>query len=142
MLSTMKSILTVKASKAVAALINAISYGFNALVIKQLTELEMNTTVTIVIITNLIGVYLSIYIMDKIKKDCLWKISVTTRDKTLIEKIEPFSISYTVGQVQYKGRACYNIDIFSKSKKNSSIIREILKEYRVKYNITEIDKRL
>ena len=35
MLSTLKTILTVKASKGVATIINAITYGFYAIVVKQ-----------------------------------------------------------------------------------------------------------
>ena len=57
MLSTLKTILTVKASKGIATLINAITYGFYAIVVKQLASLDLITTVSVTIITNIIGVY-------------------------------------------------------------------------------------
>lgn len=141
MLSTLKTILTVKASKGVATIINAITYGFYAIVVKQLASLDLITTVTVTIITNIIGVYVSMWLLERTKKDCLWKISVTTKDNTLVEKLEKFSISYVMNPVQYKKQTYYNIDVFSENQKNSSIIENILKEYKVKYNITEINKK-
>lgn len=140
MLSTLKTILTVKASKGVATIINAITYGFYAIVVKQLASLDLITTVTVTIVTNIIGVYVSMWLLEKTKKDCLWKISVTTKDNTLVEKLEKFSISYVMNPVQYKKQTYYNIDVFSENQKDSSIIENILKEYKVKYNITEINK--
>ena len=141
MLSTLKTILTVKASKGVATIINAITYGFYAIVVKQLASLDLITTVTVTIITNIIGVYVSMWLLEKTKKDCLWKISVTTKDNTLVEKLEKFSISYVMNPVQYKKQTYSNIDVFSENQKDSSIIENILKEYKVKYNITEINKK-
>lgn len=141
MLSTLKTILTVKASKGVATIINAITYGFYAIVVKQLASLDLITTITVTIITNIIGVYVSMWLLEKTKKDCLWKISVTTKDNTLVEKLEKFSISYVMNPVQYKKQTYYNIDVFSENQKDSSIIENILKEYKVKYNITEINKK-
>ena len=141
MLSTLKTILTVKASKGVATIISAITYGFYAIVVKQLASLDLITTVTVTIITNIIGVYVSMWLLEKTKKDCLWKISVTTKDNTLVEKLEKFSISYVMNPVQYKKQTYYNIDVFSENQKDSSIIENILKEYKVKYNITEINKK-
>ena len=141
MLFTLKTILTVKASKGVATIINAITYGFYAIVVKQLASLDLITTVTVTIVTNIIGVYVSMWLLEKTKKDCLWKISVTTKDNTLVEKLEKFSISYVMNPVQYKKQTYYNIDVFSENQKDSSIIENILKEYKVKYNITEINKK-
>lgn len=141
MLSTLKTILTVKASKGVATITNAITYGFYAIVVKQLASLDLITTVTVTIVTNIIGVYVSMWLLEKTKKDCLWKISVTTKDNTLVEKLEKFSISYVMNPVQYKKQTYYNIDVFSENQKDSSIIENILKEYKVKYNITEINKK-
>lgn len=142
MLSTLKTILTVKASKGVATLINAITYGFYAIVVKQLASLDLITTVSVTIITNIIGVYVSMWLLEKVKKDCLWKISITTKDKTLLNKIENFGIEYTINPVEYKKNTYYSIEVFSENQKDSAIIKNILNEYNVKYNVTEIDKKL
>lgn len=123
MLSTLKTILTVKASKGVATIINAITYGFYAIVVKQLASLDLITTVTVTIITNIIGVYVSMWLLEKTKKDCLWKISVTTKDNTLVEKLEKFSISYVMNPVQYKKQTYYNIDVFSENQRIVLLLR-------------------
>ena len=141
-LSTMKTILTVRSTKIVASVINAVTYGFYAIVVKQLASLDLTVTVIVTIATNLIGVYLSMWLMDKMKKDCLWKISVTTKDKSIAKKIENFDIEYTMSPIQYKKETYYSIEIFSKNQKDSSIIKNILNEYKVKYNVTEITKTL
>ena len=141
-LSTMKTILTVRSTKIVASIINAVTYGFYAIVVKQLASLDLTVTVIVTIATNLIGVYLSMWIMDKMKKDCLWKISVTTKNKSIAKKIENFDIEYTMSPIQYKNETYYSIEIFSKNQKDSSIIKNILNEYKVKYNVTEITKTL
>lgn len=141
-LSTMKTILTVRSTKIVASIINAVTYGFYAIVVKQLASLDLTVTVIVTIATNLIGVYLSMWLMDKMKKDCLWKISVTTKDKSIVKKIENFDIEYTMSPIQYKKEIYYSIEIFSKNQKDSAIIKNILNEYKVKYNVTEITKTL
>ena len=141
-LSTMKTILTVRSTKIVASVINAVTYGFYAIVVKQLASLDLTVTVIVTIATNLIGVYLSMWLMDKMKKDCLWKISVTTKDKSIVKKIENFDIEYTMSPIQYKKEIYYSIEIFSKNQKDSTIIKNILNEYKVKYNVTEITKTL
>ena len=141
-LSTMKTILTVRSTKIVASIINAVTYGFYAIVVKQLASLDLTITVIVTIATNLIGVYLSMWIMDKMKKDCLWKISVTTKDKSIVKKIENFDIEYTMSPIQYKNETYYSIEVFSKNQKDSTIIKNILNEYKVKYNVTEITKFL
>ena len=141
-LSTMKTILTVRSTKVVASIINAVTYGFYAIVVKQLASLDLTVTVIVTIATNLIGVYLSMWLMDKMKNDCLWKISVTTKDKSIVKKIENFDIEYTMSPIQYKNETYYSIEIFSKNQKDSTIIKNILNEYKVKYNVTEITKTL
>lgn len=141
-LSTMKTILTVRSTKVVASVVNAVTYGFYAIVVKQLASLDLTVTVIVTIATNLIGVYLSMWLMDKMKKDCLWKISVTTKDKSIVKKIENFDIEYTLSPIQYKKETYYSIEIFSKNQKDSTIIKNILNEYKVKYNVTEITKTL
>ena len=141
-LSTMKTILTVRSTKVVASIINAVTYGFYAIVVKQLASLDLTVTVIVTIATNLIGVYLSMWLMDKMKKDCLWKICATTKDKSIAKKIENFDIEYVMAPVKYKDEIFYSIEIFSKNQKDSVIIKNILNEYNIKYNVTEITKTL
>ena len=142
MLSTTKSILTVRASKGVATAINAITYGFYAIVVKQLASLDVSTTVAVTIGTNIVGVYLSICILEKFRKDNLWKISVTTQSFEIIEDLEKLEIQHYWRSVRYKHKDYFVIEIFSHNQKESNIIKGCLKNYNVKYNITELTKSL
>ena len=62
-LSTMKTILTVKANKHVAMLINTVTYTFYSGVVKLLTEQPMVIVLAVTFLTNMIGVYLALYIL-------------------------------------------------------------------------------
>ena len=64
-LQTIKSIMTIRASKIVASLANAVAFGFYTVVIKQLTGFDMMTAVIITVVANLIGVYISITLTEK-----------------------------------------------------------------------------
>lgn len=142
MLSTVKSILTVKASKGVATLINAITYGFYVVVVKQIASADLGITVTITILTNIIGVYTSIWLLEKFKKDNLWRISVTTKSGVIIQKLEYHDIQHYWREAYYKNEQYYIVDIFSHNQKESQIIKELVKGSDAKYNITEINKTL
>lgn len=58
-ISTIKSVLTVKGGKTTAAIINAVSYTFAAVVTKFITEQSFLWVILITFFTNLIGVYLA-----------------------------------------------------------------------------------
>lgn len=137
MLSTMKSILTIKSTKLVASGMNAISYGFYTIVVQQLVGLPTGIVVAVTIITNMIGVYLSMLILDKVKKDMLWKITVTTPSenlKSIAAQLDEADIGYTY-YVATKKKGV--MEIYSETSKQSLIIRNILKNYKYKYCITE-----
>ena len=78
-LSTVKSILTVKGSPLMAAAANAITYGFYTYLI-ILTSGDGISTLTKMIITavcNFIGVYLVKMFENKARKDRLWEVRAT-----------------------------------------------------------------
>ena len=139
-LSTMKSILTVKSTRGVATLINAITYGFYTIVIKQISSIDASITVAVTIGTNLVGVYFSMWLLDKLKKDKLWKICVTTKNKTIIPLLEEQAISYSFSEVfTMQHKKYYSIDIFSPSQRQSEKIAEILKtDEDVRYHVVEV----
>ena len=61
-LSTMKTVLTVKANKHIATLINTATYTFYAGVVKLLTDQPMTVVIVVTFLTNIIGVYLAMFI--------------------------------------------------------------------------------
>lgn len=145
-LSTVKSILTVKASREVAALINAIAYGFYAVVVKQMATVSTSTVVIATVVCNLIGVYFSMWLLEKFKKDVLWKITVIPKigtADTLKTRLIEHGLGFNLYPINTKYGSQTGFDIFSATQEDSRIIKSILQEVgMIKYHILEIDKQL
>lgn len=145
-LSTMKSILTVKASREVATLINAISYGFYAMVVKQMSTVSTEVVVIATILCNLVGVYFSMWLLDKFKKDKVWKVSIIATEEDAVEvkqQLIKANLSFTEYEIKGKHGFSCGIDIYSKDQKDSKILKEILSKYNnIRYHYIEIGKEL
>lgn len=145
-LSTAKSILTVRATRGTAALINAISYGFYAMVVKQMATVNVEIVVIVTVLANLVGVYFSMWLLDKFKKDVFWKITVIPETEDLYNIREEL-IENGLGFNEYSLNTKYGnqvaLDIFSQNQEKSKKIKEILsRRTKVKYHIQEIGKQL
>ena len=75
-LSSTKSICTVRYGRSINVLANVISYSFYVVVVKQTASLPLEITVLSTAIANALGVWLSYVILDLLQKDRLWKIEV------------------------------------------------------------------
>lgn len=135
-LSTLKSVITIKGGKNWAALANAISYGFNTIVIKSLVDVDLSIAIAITIITNLVGVYFGLGIMENMRKDQLWKITVTIPSEQLQDfttQLQLHDISFITYETQV---AKYKVvDIFSKTRNDSKLVKSVFKYFKVKYTI-------
>lgn len=135
MLSTCKTVLTVKASKGAATLINACTYGFYAIVVKQLASFDLIYTVSITIITNIIGVYASLWILEKFSKDKLWKIEVTIPTQYLESvDMELAEIPHSYIYISDK-HTLFNF--YCSTQKESKEVKEIVNRYNAKYFVAE-----
>lgn len=138
---TIKSIVTVKGTTFSAAIINAVFFGFYALVVKQISETDLIITVPIIIITNFIGVYLANWILTKLKKDKIWRI--TANIPNFKEEYQKICFALSKEQFDYQITMQENrivFDLFSKNQKESKIIKEIFKDYPT--YVVEIEKSL
>ena len=136
-LSTLKSVITIKGGKNWAAIANAIAYGFNAIVIRSLVEVSLQVALAVTFITNLIGVYFGLWVIEKLRKDQLWKITVTLPSgelKSFKKELSQNKVSFITYETQWDEYAV--IDIFSKQKAESKTVKEIFKNFNVKYTIS------
>lgn len=136
-LSTLKSVITIKGGRNWAALANAIAYGFNTIVIKSLVDVDLEIAIAITIITNLVGVYFGLGIMEKMRKDQLWKITVTVPSVELQDfklQLKENSISFITYETQVDKYKV--VDIFSKDRNDSKNVKNIFKYFNVKYTIS------
>lgn len=145
-LSTIKSVLTVRSTRSVAALINAVAYGFYAMVVKQMATVDLQTVIIATVICNLIGVYFSMWLLDKTKKDILWKITVIPEIDSL-HSMKARLVQNGIGYNEYEISTKYGkrnaLDIFSESQKESRKVKEIISvSGKVKFHIMEVGKSL
>lgn len=143
-LGTMRSILTVKSTPFVAMLINTISYTFYAGIVKLTSGQSMTVVLISTALTNIIGVYVARFILDKLKKDRLWRITATlikgrrTDSAEITEQLKKYNIEYNMNDI---GRSIV-FDIFSKTQGESALLKEILDKPDVKHHVIEIEKSL
>ena len=75
-LSSIKSICTVRYGRSINVIANVIAYSFYTIVVKQTASLPLEITVIATAAANGLGVWLSYVILDFLQKDRLWKIEV------------------------------------------------------------------
>lgn len=136
-LSTVKSILTVKGSPLIAATANAITYGFYSYVIILTSgdNIPIWIKMAITALCNFIGVYLVKFFEHKARKDKLWEIKATipaqyTNAVHLVLENIPHNYIENVGK--------YTVfNIYCATQKQSSIVKPILNQYGAKYFVSE-----
>ena len=136
-LSTVRSILTVNGSKLTASLVSSISYTIGAVTTKLLTEQAFDVVIIVTFFTNLFGVYLAKLILEKTKKEKIWTVSATlrTENKDEVEsELRKRGVQFTLCPA-YNDR--FLINIFSYSRGESAIVKEIMNKNGTKFTITE-----
>lgn len=143
-LNTVTNIAKVKCSKLIASITSAICYGFYIIVVVATASNQpIWVKMLLTAITNVVGVYVGMWVMEKLRKDKLWKIEITVTDS-----IEIFNLNKSLKQ----GKISYNMvksengdmifNVYSKNQKESEIIKNALAETRTaKYIIHQSDLR-
>lgn len=137
-LSTIKSIATIKGGKFMAALMNALTYGFYSWVI-ILTTIDNLSTVSKMLITaacNFVGVYLVKLIEEKTRKEKLWQLSITVPQKY----IEALHHDYTQINLPHNYINVVKWGVFTiycETQKDTTKALEIAKQYGAKCFATE-----
>ncbi len=142
-LSTLKSVITIKGGKGLAAVSNAVAYGFNTFVIKVIADVDMWVAIIISIVCNLVGVYFALWLTEKLRKDQLWKITVTVASENyedLISGLKQNDISFITYQTSWDKYKV--LDVFSKAKSESKVIKQLFSKFNAKYTISANDGTL
>lgn len=142
-LQTLKTIYTVNGTKLSAATINAITFGFYAVILKQISEFPLVTSVAVMVLTNFIGVYFVHWFLQITREDRIWKITVLTYDSQkefIIAKLKDKQMDYIVQDLPNTSNVLFNI--FSKSQTESSYIKEQILQYSKRVYVVELDKQL
>lgn len=145
-LNTLKTIITARASKIPAAVINALTFGFYTLVIAltaDVSNLWLNMGITVV--ANLVGVYFSIAVLDKLRKDKLWEITATAKNEgaeNISKRLFQADISFNMQKTTKKGIREYVFNIYCPTQKESRIVKQILVDNKAKYIVHEENAKL
>ncbi len=138
-IQTVKSLATVKCDKIGAAVINAIAYGFYTIVVVYMVcDLNLWVKVIIVGACNLVGVFLVKWGEEISRKEKIWKVEVSVRNKqrsTVMDDLNHFRASYALMNTNDEKWTTFNV--YCSTKKESEFIHEICKKYNAKYFVTE-----
>lgn len=137
-IQTIKSICTIKCGKGIAALVNALAYGFYTyIVILMIADLPLLTKCLIVGLCNLIGVYIVKWAEERARKDKLWKVELTVRNEEaqkLHEDLSRFSIPHNY--IPNVGKWTI-FNVYCATQKESHFTKEIANRAHAKYFVTE-----
>lgn len=146
-LNTITSILKVKSGKMIASITSAICYAFYVyvLIATATDSFPPYVKALLVAITNFVGVYISMWVLEKFKKDKLWEIKATMKDNNdnliaLTKAFEDNHISFNVLRTWDNKELILNI--YSKSQKESAMVKQELDKVNAKYIVHEQQVKL
>lgn len=136
-LSTFKSLVTIKSSPAIAALVNAVYYGFyNVVLVCTVADFSIYWKMAITFVCNLIGVWLVKWLEEKARKDKLWEVRATIPSKyadAVHFDLKQIDIPHSYIDIE----KYYIFNIYCATQKESAGVKNILNQYDAKYFVTE-----
>lgn len=140
-LSTIKSIATVKAPIVHATLINIISYTLNAIITYYIARQTFLVVLIFTPLTNAIGVPLGRYISDRFEKDKLFIYNATIKCSAEIAENIYNELKHSAGiatkYFDIVEDKIYDFAIHAETKEESKVITALLDSYKAKYYVIE-----
>jgi len=116
-ISTIKSILTVKGGKWTAGLVNATTYTMSAVLIKFIANQSYGVALTVTFITNIIGVPLAKWLLELRQKEKLWVFMATVSGLDKLDEIKNLDVNFRINDDYYK--AVDNVNLKLKKMKKT-----------------------
>lgn len=137
-IQTAKSISTYKEQKILSSILTIISQLIFYLVISQVIEDNTLLAIIIVSVSSGIGNYIAFTINGKFRKDAKWTMVLTSSDVEDIKKLCHYLTEHRIKHIANdgytrKGEHTINVIAFSKSKDESRLIENFLKNTETKY---------
>lgn len=140
-IQTVKSLVTIKGGKWMAATVNAITFALYTYVIffTAVEGIALWQKALITGLCNFVGVLGVKWLEEKTAKDKLWIFNCTAKvDNSGIQKIQKLlkemDISLTYNELKDE---LYTMSIYSYNQKESEMIKSVLNNYDVKYCVIE-----
>lgn len=136
-IQTVKSIVTIKCNKWVAAVVNAVAYGlYTYIIVLTNADIDLWFKIIVVALANLVGVFIVKWIEEKKRKEMLWKIEFTVKTEVL----QNVKTLLTLAKVPHSyieiGKNTI-INAYCATSKESESVKEIIKKYNAKYFVSE-----
>lgn len=135
-LQTVKSIATIKCSKAVAAVVNAVAYGlYTYIVVLTASDLDLWFKIAVTAFANLVGVYVVKHIEETKRKDKLWKVEATV-PTGYREAVHHDLRSVPHNYIDGIGKYCI-FNFYCATQEESAKVKAIIDQYHAKYFVSE-----
>ena len=133
-IQTIKSLCTIKCGKVVAALVNALAYGLYTIVlVYTVCDLPLYVKVAVVALANFIGVFTVKYIEEKMRKDRLWKIEATFKNRHILDDLKEIEVPHNY----IDANKYYIVNFYCSTQKDSALVKEFIVNNGGKYFATE-----
>ena len=137
-IQTAKSISTYKEQKILSSILTIVSQLIFYLVISQVIEDNTLLAIVIVAVSSGIGNYIAFLINNKFKKAAKWTFVITSSNLNDIQKLCSYLAEHKVKYISNdgytrKGEHTINVMAFSKSKDESRLIEDFLKNTESRY---------
>jgi hypothetical protein len=140
-IQTVKSIVTIKCNKWVAAIVNAVAYGlYTYIVVLTASDLDLWFKIAVTAGANLIGVFVVKWVEEKKRKDKLWKVEATIKNENLYPEDDDCIIELRKSDIPFNYidiNKYIIINCYCATQKDSAIVKEILDKYNAKYFASE-----
>ena len=135
---TFKSIATYKEQKILSSVLVVISQLIFYLVIDQVISDNTMLAIIIVSVSSGVGNYVAFAVNSKIKKAAKWSFIITSSNINDIQNLCNYLVEHSIKYIANdgytrKGEHTINVIAFSKSKNDSRLIEEFLKNTESKY---------
>lgn len=145
-LSTVRSVATIRSSRWVAALLSAIYFGFYTVIIIYTVDDSINLWIKVAITAtiNFIGTYAGRWIADRFAKERMWEIVATVEDGVADLQIElsRLGVFFLCNEATTDSRTIVVFHIYSQKRESSRSVRIALTKYNAFYVVHEENGRL
>ena len=133
-LSSTKSICTVRYGRGINILANVVAYSFYTIVVKQTANLPLEITVIATAVANALGVWFSYAMLDRIQKDRLWKVEVVF-NKCYTEPVHAELVDIPHNYIDIGPKVLFNF--YCNTRAETSIVIKHCKAYNGKFFAAE-----
>lgn len=138
-LSTVRSLCTVKCGKVMASLSNAICYGFYCwVVVLTVADFPLWEKIMITALANFVGVFAVKLVEEKARKDKMWLVTMTIKNKyaeKIYEDLEMQDIPFSPMRLENKDWTVFNC--YCKTQTDTANAVNICRKYQGKISAYE-----